>query len=248
MGDRSAYESLGLEPGADQAAIDRAYKKLIKEHHPDREGGDSKRAAEINRAYRELRGGRPVGPDALELNDHPRVEHGFGWMIPGLVLAAGASALLFTYTPIGQVLQQLSPAVAQTAPAAATKRRLVDAMDVPLHGAAIEAGVRDARQIAATRDEMGLAAESSRCHGRMRSRPDLKRLDRCVAFDDAVVLIQDRDPLRDRGPFSELAVTGRQWSSASALSSDYLAIDGRLDRIKVQVELALAEGAPEAND
>ena len=247
MGDRSAYESLGLEPGADQAAIERAYKKLIKEHHPDREGGDSKRAAEINRAYRELRG-RPAGPDALELNDHPRVEHGFGWMIPGLVLAGGASALLFTYTPVGQILQRLSPAVAQTAPTAAAKHRIVDAMDVPLHGAAIEAGVREARHIATTRDEMTLAAESSRCHSRMRSRPDIAQLDRCAAFDDAVVQIQDRDPLRDRGPFSELAVTGRQWSSASALSSDYLAIDGRLDRIKVQVELALAGSAPQAND
>jgi hypothetical protein len=118
-------------------------------------------------------------------------------------------------------------------------------MDVPLHGAAIEAGVRDAKHIAATRDEMGLAAESSHCHSRMRSDPDIAQLDRCAAFDDAVIQIQDRDPLRDRGPFSELAVTGRLWSSASTLSSDYLAIDGRLDRIKVQVELALAEGAPE---
>ena len=70
------------------------------------------------------------------------------------------------------------------------------------------------------------------------------QLDRCAAFDDAVVELQDRDPLRDRGPFSELAVTGRQWSGASALSNDYLAIDGRLDRIRLRVELALAEAAP----
>lgn len=248
MGDASAYESLGLDPGADQGAIERAYKRLIKEHHPDRQGGDSKRAAEINRAYRELRGGRRAGPDALELNHHPRPEHGFGWIIPGLFLAGGASALLLTSTPIGRMLRQLSPAVAQTAPAAPLGHRAPDAMDLPLHGVAIEAGVRDARHISATRDEMSLAAESNQCHSRLRSHPDVEQLDRCAAFDDAVVQIQDRDPLRDRGPFSELAVTGRQWSSASALSSDYLAIDGRLDRIKVQVELALAEaGLPPEN-
>ena len=47
------------------------------------------------------------------------------------------------------------------------------------------------------------------------------------------------DPLRDRGPFSELAVTGRQISAATMFSDDYLAIDGRLDRIRLRVELAL---------
>jgi len=31
-----------------------------------------------------------------------------------------------------------------------------------------------------------------------------------------------------------------QWSAASVLSNDYLAIDSRLDRIRLQVELALA--------
>ena len=68
----------------------------------------------------------------------------------------------------------------------------------------------------------------------------IANLDRCAAFDDAVVQLQDRDPLRDQGPFSELAVTGRQWNGASALSDDYLAIDGRLDKIRLRVELSLA--------
>ena len=77
-----------------------------------------------------------------------------------------------------------------------------------------------------------------------RPSPSLAQLDRCAAFDDAVVQLQDRDPLRDQGPFSELAVTGRQWSAASALSDDYLAIDGRLDRIRLRVELVLAPHVP----
>ena len=51
-----------------------------------------------------------------------------------------------------------------------------------------------------------------------------------------------------RDPFSELAVTGRLWSGAIALSDDYVAIDGRLDRIPLRVELALAPAMqPAAN-
>ena len=67
-GDPSAYAALGLEPGANAAAVERAYKKLIKQHHPDREGGDASRAAEINRAYRDL---REPPKDALEFHEHP---------------------------------------------------------------------------------------------------------------------------------------------------------------------------------
>src|SRR5256885_4115821 len=66
-GDGSSYAALGLEPGADPAAIERAYKRLIKLYHPDRQGGDAKRASEINRAYRELRG--PTARDELVLHD-----------------------------------------------------------------------------------------------------------------------------------------------------------------------------------
>ncbi len=65
-----------------------------------------------------------------------------------------------------------------------------------------------------------------------------------AAFDDAVLQLQDHDPMWDEGPFSQLAVTGRQWSAASALSNDSLAIDSRLDRIRLQVELALAPPDP----
>jgi DnaJ family protein A protein 1 len=57
--DVTYYAVLGLKPGADRDAIEQAYRSLIKRYHPDREGGDGKRAAEINRAYFELRGRRP---------------------------------------------------------------------------------------------------------------------------------------------------------------------------------------------
>lgn len=247
MGDASAYESLGLSPGADQAAIERAYKKLIKEHHPDREGGNSARAAEINRAYRELRPRQEL-PDALELNDDPvEQRRRFGITVAVVMLAGGFLALLAAATPIGAALRDWAPGSAHALVGRATARAPADPMSVPLHAGAIAAAVRDASHLGTTRDEMSMAAESNDCHLRLRSRPDIVQLDRCAAFDDAVVLLQDRDPLRDQGPFSELAVTGRQWSSASSLSSDYLAIDGRLDRIRVQVEMGLANARePEA--
>jgi hypothetical protein len=113
-------------------------------------------------------------------------------------------------------------------------------MDQPLHLAAIDGSARDALRLSRSRDEMALANASRDCHHLLRSNPTMLQLDRCAAFDDAVVQLEDRDPLRDQGPFSELAVTGRLWSGATALSDDSLAIDGRLDRVRLRVELALA--------
>jgi hypothetical protein len=250
MGDASAYESLGLDPGADQAAVERAYKRLIKEHHPDRDGGDSGRAAEINRAYRELREGGSAGRDALELNeDDPWAgNRRFGLIGPALIAAGGLGALLLMIAPMNSALPDLTPASARPLAAQHQRGAPTDTMDLPLQSAAIDGAVRDARHIARTRDEMELATQSGDCHRRLKNRPELVQFDRCVAFDDAVVVLQDRDPLRDRGPFSELAVTGRQWSGASALSSDSLAIDGRLDRIRLRVEMALADAVPAIAD
>ena len=113
-------------------------------------------------------------------------------------------------------------------------------MNQPLHLAAIDGAARDAFHLSRTSDEMAMAGASRDCHHLLRMNPSLDQLDRCAAFDDAVVQLQDRDPLRDQGPFSELAVTGRIWSGATALSDDSVAIDGRLDRIRLRVELALA--------
>jgi len=117
-------------------------------------------------------------------------------------------------------------------------------MDQPLHIAAITAAARRAQYLSRTRDEMALATASRDCHHALRNDPSLLQLDRCAAFDDAVVQLQDRDPLRDQGPFSELAVTGRLWNGATALSDDYVAIDSRLDRIRLQAELALLPAPP----
>lgn len=235
--DASAYAVLGLEPDADDLEIERAYKRLIKEYHPDREGGNARRAAEINRAYRELRGTRNL-KDPLELNEEWQGARtwSLGWpAFAALAIAIGVG-LWFVIGPIGLSADAGRSPTFRRFGATASR----DPMDQPLHVSAIFAAARHAQYLARTRDEMALAGASRECHQGLRNDPSLLQLDRCAAFDDAVVQLQDRDPLRDQGPFGELAVTGRLWSGATAMSDDYVAIDGRLDRIRLQVELALA--------
>lgn len=48
---RQAYEILGLEPGADEAAIRRAYREQIKEVHPDTDGGTEAAFKRVRHAY-----------------------------------------------------------------------------------------------------------------------------------------------------------------------------------------------------
>ncbi|MBD8525133.1 J domain-containing protein [Pseudomarimonas arenosa] len=58
----NAYEVLGLQPGASDAEIERAYRKLISEYHPDKVAGAAseikaiaeQRSRAINQAYERL--------------------------------------------------------------------------------------------------------------------------------------------------------------------------------------------------
>ena len=246
-GDGSAYTALGLEPDADSAEIDRAYRRLIKQHHPDREGGDPSRAAEINRAYHELRGGDRNVKAPIDFHDEWPSDgpDDRWWIIAAIILVALLIGLLLTQsnlTHIPQLNDRNGESVVKPAPATKTTSPS-EPMEQPLHLAEIDASAGDALRISRSRDEMALASASSDCHRVLRSSPSLLQLDRCAAFDDAVVQLEDRDPLRDQGPFSELSVTGRLWSGATELSNDSVAIDGRLDRIRMRVELALASAA-----
>ena len=236
--DASAYAILGLQPGADAGAVEQAYKRLIKQHHPDRQGGNAARAAEINRAYRELR--RGTMKDPLEFNDDIFGRRGSGlrWPVAALIIAGVVVLLVLMTGPVARMIPQAGAhlPLGHVAPAAVA----ADPMDQPIHLAAIDAAARQALRLSRTRDEMALADATSECHRDFQRNPSLRLFDRCAAFDDAVVQLQDRDPLRDQGPFAPLQVTGRQWSAASALSTDYLAIDSRLDQIRLRVELGLA--------
>jgi hypothetical protein len=239
--DAWAFEALGIAPDANWKDVERAYKRLISAHHPDRSGGDPERAAEITQAYRELRRIRDR-KDELELADDDGEaragQYRWLWAVPGALALMGV--MIFAATgPLSQ--RPGERAVSRTAGPVAS-----DLMDAPLSGQVIDQSIGEARRLA-LHDEMALAAASRDCHHQLRVSPTLTQLDRCAAFDDAVVQLQDRDPLRDQGPFSEIAVASRQISAASMLSDDSLAIDGRLDRIRLHVELALAPTTVEGN-
>jgi hypothetical protein len=248
-GDVSAYAALGLKPGADAAAIEQAYRRLIKQYHPDREGGDGARAAEINRAYREL---KTVPPEQTAIQvprgDGAAPRTRWAWTAIALVLLIGLMSVPFlSDQPLLPPLQFGSAGLGPHRVPASGGAIAPDAMDAPLHLPIIDGSVRQALQLSRTSDEMTLANSSRDCHRALRSRPNLLQLDRCAAFDDAVVQLEDRDPLRDQGPFSEIAVTGRIWSGATSLSDDSLAIDARLDRIRRRVEEVLAPTEPVKN-
>lgn len=236
--DPSTFAALGLAPGASAAEVEQAYKRLIKQHHPDRAGGDSHRASEINRAYQQLRTALHLNDD-LGFHDPPPAASG-GWSrtiwAGTLLLLLGGGAALLTLLPKAPVPLGAPPATGSTLAA--------DAMNQPLADAAIHAAVMEASQLARSGDEMALAARSRACFAELRGRPNAARFDRCVAFDEAVIRLQDRDPLRDRGPFSQISVTGRQWGGAGYLSGDYAATDSRLRQIRVRVELLLAPATP----
>lgn len=56
--DRKAYTILGLEPNADRRALRQAYSRLVRQYHPDRNGGDRRhedRLSEVVEAYQHLR-------------------------------------------------------------------------------------------------------------------------------------------------------------------------------------------------
>jgi hypothetical protein len=235
----SALAALGLEPGADAAAVEQAYKKLIKQHHPDREGGDAGRAAEINRAYRELRGGK-AATDPLQFNEDHGHRKRHSWPVAAAMVVAATAGVVLVIGP-SVPRYGLSLAGAQMPMHHDSAAAMPEPMDEALHIKAIDRAVSQAVEIYRTKDEFALADASRDCQRRFRDNPGTLMLDRCAAFDDAAIGLQDRDPLRDEGPFAPLAVTGRQWSAASALSDDYLSIDTRLDRIRLRVELVLAE-------
>jgi len=246
MGRASALAVLGLQSGADTAAIEKAYKQLIKQHHPDREGGDASRAAEINRAYRELRGGR-AAIDPLQFNeDLQNRRRRRRWPLAAVFAIASMAALMMLIGPSTPLTRGIWAARAQMPLRHGSPSRyaIADPMADKLHIKVIDEAVRDAQRMFRTRDEMALANESRECQRRFRERPGTMLLDRCAAFDDAVVGLEDRDPLRDEGPFAPLSVTGRQWSAASSLSDDDIAIDDRLDQIRLRVELGLVPELP----
>ena len=51
---KNYYEILGVEKGANDEEIKKAYRKLAHQHHPDKQGGDEAKFKEVNEAYQVL--------------------------------------------------------------------------------------------------------------------------------------------------------------------------------------------------
>jgi hypothetical protein len=252
----SAYAILGLEPGADRASVEAAYKKLIKRYHPDRKGGSATRAAEINRAYSELRGRQEQewhtdGPVDIAEAIYARRAHRFRklkrpprlWppLLALALIGAGVDQRAHVKrfaARVEQGFQRMIEPPASYADGVQVERTA--AFDESLNEDVIQTSIAAAGRMVRERDSEDLAEHSRDCHRQMRRSPSGATLDRCAAFDIAVVAILRRDPLQDEGPFSASAVTARQMAAARLLTDDYNSIELRLDQIRSRVEATLA--------
>jgi curved DNA-binding protein CbpA len=251
-GQPSAYAVLGLDPGADRAAIDAAYRELIKRYHPDRTGGDPQRAAEINRAYRELRDGALAAP-AVQRATAPRTSRRRSrgrrirrrarpgarlnlWAAIGL---AGIAAVLLQGGKFDDfTFDWLLGGSEFPASGAAGRRTQSAPLDAPLTEGDIVLAVSEAWRL---RQDPEAAANFSRtCYQGLRRAPKLALLDACAAFDDAAAILIERDEARDSGPFAASAITARQVNAGSLLSDNYLEIEARLNHVRARVERLLA--------
>jgi len=248
-GRQSAYAQLGLKPGADRAQIDEAYRRLIKVHHPDRPGGDGELAAQITRAYRELRK-QPPATLPVQMQPYPAFRRRPRFRLRGLaavVLAAGA-ILIISRDP--KLFQSFEKAAVPVVPAiheggSANSVMPLDDLQEPLSNSAIDRSAANALNLYERSNSESLAGYSRGCQSQFRDHPDVVWFDTCSAFDEAVVLLQSRDPAADSGPFNPASVTAREMGAAGILSDDSLAADSRLRRIRSRVEMVLLSKLPQ---
>lgn len=249
----TSYAELGLSPDADRGAVDRAYRALMKLHHPDR-GGDPMRAAAINRAYAEItRPGVPprvaAPPDLADAMFERRVtgrrpargaqgtRKGRMWVVL-LVAVAGAITWL-QWDGLAQTALELRwryfPTVVtdeNNSPDALRSVESSDSVDALIHPPTIVRSVASARA-AITNGGLDAASDaSSRCYHGLANAPSFAALDGCLAFDDAVMLIAGSGAADKRG-FGAVALTARQLAAGRALGGDYAGIEERLDRIRL---------------
>ena len=265
--DVTSYTVLGLKPGADRDAIEEAYRRLIKRYHPDREGGDGKRAAEINRAYFELRGRRPqeierapwtgIDEAIYQRRAHRnRVARKRRRQVPWkrLLVVAILAALWVWRDEVrefgDQLGTELSNAVEPATGFSAGAGGLLDgadALESALDSNAITRSIDQVRGLLASGKVDAVADLSRACHRQMRLAPSAGQLDRCAALDFTAVAIVRNDPLLDDGPFSASAVTAREMSAARLLSDDYLLIEARFDQVRAKVD-AVVNAPPAGED
>jgi hypothetical protein len=254
-GDESAYSVLGLRPGASRADIDLAYRRLIKRFHPDRTGGDGTQAAEINRAYTQLRGKLPAAapprrpPVPVYRPRPPRARRRVGWLLGCAVVVVAIGTLA------GEVPRRGPHAIyAGTLPWGLTDNGSSNTVavvpltnfDEPIQDEVVDRAVADAVKFHSGKDLSASLAYSRACHDRLRQERTLAWFDACAAFDEATVTINDDTVADDSGPFTASAVIARQMASARMLTDDMLEADSRLHDIRSRVEFQLLPALDEA--
>jgi hypothetical protein len=237
---------LGLKPGAARAEVDEAYRRLIKRHHPDRTGGDAQKAAEINRAYTQIRRKipGPVRPRAVAVpvpRPKRRPRRGRAtFLIGSAILIAGFTALagVTPRNPVFTASYQALPWAMAENETEASAMPLTD-FGEPLQTGIIDQAVADAIRFHSTGDDQGSVDYSRSCLNSLRDQQTLAWFDACAAFDEATVVLDSDTELADSNPFSESAVIARQLTAARMLTDDTLSAESRLHQIRSRVELEL---------
>lgn len=246
------YAVLGLRPGAGRAQVDEAYRRLIKLYHPDRMGGDGGRAAEINRAYTQIRRGLPEPrpqrrsvPVPVPQPDR-RVERRSAMTAIALLLAAAAVLVAVNVPHDARIdLDSLAWGEPVRSAGPVSGAPPID-FDEPLHAALVDRSIADAVRYHQAGDLSATLEFSRSCHNRLRDQPSLTWFDSCAAFDEAVALLDSGNALAEGGAFSSSAVVARHISAARLLSGDILAADSRLHAIRSRVEMELIPRMDEA--
>ena len=260
MRGNEAYAVLGLRPGAGRDEVDQAYRRLIKRYHPDAAGGDAGRAAEINRAYSELRSRpraavRPPPPPPATPRHAPVHAQAYPaprsrWRVPLIAAAAVAAIAVATSTTMTGNDPWAGLLTANGSDAVGERTSRSDSVDLgfedPLAPGLIESSVGNARRLYETSDP-ALAAEFSReCLNRLSAKPSLPLFDSCAAYDEAIAILSAGNPTFEAGPFNPLAVTARQVGAARSLSANDFEAETRLQQIRSRVHMALLPGMPDS--
>jgi hypothetical protein len=243
----SAYAALGLRSGASRSQVDEAYRRLIKVHHPDVAGGDSARAAEINRAYTLLRReGLAAGPQHRPM---PVVAHAtrrrasrpgswaFG-LATLVVIGAVAAVQLREGAGVFARPVDVRLPVIDVSSRGGQALPMLD-FDEPLHSPIISSAIADAVKFHQAKDSSGAEIYSRDCQDKLRKDRNMAWFDACSAFDEATVTLSSDAELEDSRAFNSTAVVARELAAARSLSDDILGADSRLRQIRMQVELEL---------
>jgi len=246
--EEAAYAALGLQPNAPRPAVDEAYRRLIKLHHPDRTGGDGSRAAEINHAYTQIcrhtaaGAGRNIVRADREYPRRRRTRSG-SWLLLLAIGVAGVFAAVWqsgTAISIGRPSGDRARWIA--APDASDDNAMVTQMsdfDDPLQTDLVNRAAAQAVAFHGQGDLAATLAYSRSCHKKLRDQPSLAWFDACTAFDEATLILNGDKAFDDSGFLGPSALVSRQMAEARALTDDMLAADSRVHQIRLQVELAL---------